>query len=165
MDYSPLITVLVSVVTSGLTAFALISHRMGRYAEKIDQLERCNLNTRLSTLEGRQLTRRNSPVDLTEYGTTVLNKSGGKIFVDENYSELKEKVEEGNPQTSYDIQEAARKVIEGLQEDQRLNMVKEFLFKEGMEWKDIVEVLGVYLRNLILDEKHIAREDIDKHSK
>lgn len=165
MTTDTIITVGVSVVVSGITAFAIIALKMGRYAEKVDQLERCDLNTRLSTLEGKQLTKRNSPVDLTDYGTTVLNTSGGKAFVDSNYPELRDKVEENKPQTSYDIQEAARKIIGDLQEDTRLNTVKEFLFKEGMEWNDIAEVLGIYLRNLILDERHIDRTDIDKHTK
>lgn len=156
MTLDTAITVGVSVVVSALTALAIIALKMGRYAEKIDQLEKCNLNTRLSTLEGKQLTRRSSPVDLTEYGTTVLNNSGGKAFVDTNYAELKRKVEAIDPQTSYDIQEASRRVVGEMQEDARLNAVKEFLFKEGMEWNDIAEVLGLYLRNLILT-------DLDKH--
>lgn len=164
MTTDTLISVVVSVVTSGITAFSIVAFRMGRYTEKVDQLEKCNLNTRLSTLEGKQLTKRNSPVDLTDYGKTVLDNSAGKTFIDDNYQELKEKVELSNPQTSYDIQEESRKVIEVLKDDIRLNTVKEFLFKEGMEWENIVEVLGIYLRNLILEEKNIDPKDIDTHA-
>lgn len=163
MTIEPLITIAVSVITSLITAFAVVSFKMGRYSEKIDQLEKCNLNTRLSTLEGRQLTKRNSPVDLTEFGTTVLTTSGAKAFVDANYDDLKGKVEESNPQTPYDIQEASRGVADNLKDDIRTNPIKEYLFKEGREWPDIAEVIGIYLRNKILDERHIERSDIDKH--
>ena len=163
MTTDSLITVGVSIVTSGITAFAVVAFKMGRYSEKIDQLEKCNLNTRLSTLEGKQLTRRNSPVNLTAYGNAVLNNSGGKDFIDNNYPEIKKRVEAENTQTSYDIQEASRKAVEDLQNDVRINNIKDFLFKEGMEWADIVEVLGIYLRDKILKEKGIDPKDIDIH--
>lgn len=163
MTTDSLITIGVSIITSGITAFAIVAFKMGRYSEKIDQLEKCNLNTRLSTLEGKQLTRRSSPVNLTAYGNTVLNNSGGKDFIDKNYLEIKKKVESENTQTSYDIQEASRKAVESLQNDLRINTIKDFLFKEGMEWADIVEVLGIYLRDKILKEKGIDPVDIDKH--
>lgn len=163
MSTDTIVTIIISVLTSGITAFAIISYRMGRYSEKIDQLEKCNLNTRLSTLEGRQLTKRNSPVDLTENGNNVLNDSSGKSFIDDNYNELKGKVESKSPTNSYDIQEFSKHVIQEIQDDVRMDPVKEYLFKEGMEIQDIIEVLGIYLRNKILEEKHIAVGDIDNH--
>jgi hypothetical protein len=170
MTTDTLLTIGISILTSALTAFAMIAHKTGRYTEKIDQLEKCNLNTRLSTLEGKMesrepLTRKKSPVSLTERGNNVLNDSGGKKFIDDNYAELKGNVETKKPATSYDIQEMSRQVVEELKEDTRINPIKEYLFKEGMEISEILDVLGIYLRDLILKEKNISTEDIDKYVK
>lgn len=114
-----------------------------------------------SLKEREPLTKRKSPVDLTERGTKVLNESGGKTFIDNNYEELKRKVEDKTPKTSYDYQEASKEIVQTLKEDERINGIKEYLFKEGMEIQDIMDVLGLYLRNLILAEKNISTDDID----
>lgn len=169
MSIDTIITVAVSVVTSGITAFAIVAYRMGRYSEKIDQLEKCNLNTRISVMEGKievrqPFTQRKSPINLTDRGITVLRDSGGKNLIDENYNELKNIVEENNPKTSYDIQESSKITIEKLKDDERMIVIKEYLFKEGIEFEEIIDVLGIYLRNKILEEQHIAIEDIDKHN-
>lgn len=168
ITHDTIITIIASVVTSGITAFAIIAHRTGRYSEKIDQLEKCNLNTRLSVLEGKvestqPLTKRKSPISLTDRGSKVLTESGGKSFIDNNYLELKEKVELSNPKTSYDIQESSKEVVSSLKDDDRINTIKEYLFKEGLELDNLVEVLGIYLRDLILKEKNIDISDLDKY--
>lgn len=118
-----------------------------------------------SLKEREPLGRRKSPVSLTERGEKVLTESGGKKFVDDNYPELKEKVENKNSATSYDIQESAREVIQTLKEDERMNQIKEYLFKEGLEIEDLEFVLGIYLRDKILKDKDLKMEDIDNYSK
>lgn len=168
MTSDTIITIGVSIVTSALTAFAIVAYKMGRYSEKIDQLEKCNLNSRLSRLEGQfdqsgPVTKKKSPVSLTDRGEKILVDSGGKKFVDENFEELKNKVETPNPQTSYDVQETAKTVINGLKEDLRLNPLKEYLFKEGLDLETLNIVLGVYLRDKILAEKGWNIEDVDKY--
>lgn len=168
MNLDTIITILVSVLSSGITAFAVISFRMGRYSEKIDQLEKCNLNTRLSTLEGKfennqPLTKRRSPISLSERGTKVLTDSTGMKFVDDNYSELKTTVENKRPKTAYDVQEFSKEIIDGLKNDARINSIKEYAFKEGLELDDIVVVIGIYLRDKILKDKNWNVEDIDKY--
>ncbi len=109
------------------------------------------------------LTRKKSPVSLSDRGTRVLAESGGQSFVEQNYAELKVEVENKKPATSYDIQEAAKQVIEDIKDDSRINPIKEYLFKEGMELDDIVVVLGIYLRDKILKERGVAADDIDQY--
>jgi hypothetical protein len=168
MSTDTLITIGVSFVTSALTAFAIVAYRMGRYSEKIDQLEKCNLNQRLSKLEGQfeqsaPLTRRKSPVSLSDRGMKVLLDSGGKAFVDENFEHLHKTIEAKKPETAYDVQEIAKSVIASLKDDSRINPMKDYLFKEGMTIDDLFVVLGVYLRDKVLQAKGWNSEDIDKH--
>ena len=118
-----------------------------------------------SLKEREPLTRKKSPVTLTDRGNKILAESGGKKFVDDNYAELKKNVEDINPQTSYDIQEISHTIIERLKDDARINGIKDYLFKEGMQLSEIVDVLGIYLRDKILEERGIAVEDIDKHKR
>ena len=56
-----------------------------------------------SLKEREPLTKRKSPVSLTERGDKILLESGGKKFVDDNFNELKDKVEQQNPSTFYDV--------------------------------------------------------------
>jgi hypothetical protein len=44
------------------------------------------------------------------------------------------------------------------------NIFKDYLFKEGLSIDDIVEVLSIYLRDKILELKHLQAEDVDKSS-
>lgn len=166
------------VVISALISFLIASMRIGEYKGKVDRA--CTDITKIeneqkgirdkviacetSLKEREPLTRKKSPVTLTERGTKVLNDSTGKKFIDDNYEELKKKVNDSNPETSYDIQELSRKVVEDLKDDSRLNTVKEYLFKEGMEIEEIINVLGIHLRDKILSEKGIGVDDIDKHT-
>lgn len=166
-----------NLILAGIVGALSAIFTIGKYKEKVDRTETDIKDIKSDTREIRDkviacetsikergpLTRRKSPIDLTERGEKVLEESQGKKFIDDHYEELKRKVEENNPQTSYDFQEFSKKVVGELRDDERINPIKEYLFKEGMELDDIIEVLGIYLRNLILHEKNIAVEDIDKY--
>ena len=41
--------------------------------------------------------------------------------------------------------------------------MKEYLYKEGLEWDDLAIVLGIYLRDKVLISKNWNSEDIDKY--
>lgn len=175
MDSSTIAIDAAGILISALISFLVASFRVGEYKNKVDNA--CNTIENLQeemrevrdkaiaaeTLlnERGPLTKRKSPVDLTERGLKILTDSGGKKFVDENYAEFKKSVEATNPATSYDIQEKSREVFGNVENDVRLNPIKEYLFKEGLELENIVEVLGIYLRNKILEERGIKIEDIN----
>lgn len=165
------------VAISALISFLIASVRIGEYKGKVDRS--C---TDISEIKAEQkevrdkviacetlvaergpVTKRKSPVVLTERGNKVLADSKGNEFVDALYTELKAAVDATSPQTSYDIQESSKRVIAGLKDDPRINPIKEYLFKEGMELDEMFEVLGTYLRDKILKEKGINAEDIDKY--
>ena len=165
------------VIISALVSFLIASSRIGEYKNKVDTAvsDITDLKKELkevrdkavacetSLKEREPLTRKRSPIALTDRGSKVLNESGGKKFIEDNYEELKNNVDEKKPETSYDIQEISRNVIEEMKNDQRLNSLKEYLFKEGMELDDIVEVLGIYLRDKILNDKKLSVKDIDNY--
>lgn len=167
-----------SFVINVLLTLIIASNRIGEYKNKVDtactditdlKKEKIEIRDKVIACETalfkKVLTRRTSPVNLTEAGDKVLIDSKGKDFVDNNYQDLKQRVDGKKPQTSFDIQEASREVIEGLKKDFRMNEIKDYLFREGMELNDMVEVLGIYLRNKILEEKGVNISDIDNHSK
>ncbi len=173
---SLIINILTLLLSAGLSAW-IASVRIGEYKNKVDNnctdisdLKKEGKEVRdkviaceTSLKEREPLGRRKSPVALTDRGTKVLNESGGKDFVDANFTELSSKVEAKEPKTSYDVQEAAKQVIDEVREDDRMNPLKEYLFKEGLEIGDLVFVLGTYLRDKILESKKWAMEDIDKY--
>lgn len=103
-----------------------------------------------------------SPVSLTDRGEKVLAESGGRLYVETNYSELKEKIESQAPTNPYDVQEVAHKVAMDLNVDARIETIKNYAFKEGLELGDILDVMGIYLRDKILSDKGWKSEDIDK---
>ena len=177
MDNTLWIT-LAGVVISALVSFIISSMKIGEYKNKVDtavgdigkiEAELKEIRDKViacetSLKEREPITKRKSPVTLTERGSKILAESGGRIFIDSNYPELKKKVEDTKPQTSYDIQETSHAVIDGLKDDTRINGIKEYLFKEGMELSEMVDVLAIYLRDKILEERHIAVEDVDTHT-
>jgi len=175
---------IVSIVIGGLSlaintlvVLLVVSNRLGKYTNKVDtncadiiEIKKNNTEVRdkvvacETTLFKKVLVKGRSPINLTEQGETVLEESGGKAFVDDNYPELKKQVEDKDPKTSYDIQEYSKHIIESMKNDRRLDEFKEYLFKKGMDLEDTVEVLGLYLRNRILKEKNISIGDIDSHN-
>lgn len=173
MDQNLIIS-LAGIVISGLVAFVVSSFRIGVYKNKVDTAKDDIKELKTDAKEVRDkvvacetaifkepLLRKKSPVDLTEKGDKVLAESGGKKFIDDNYPELKKKVEDKNPKTYYDFQEYSKSIINEMRSDERLNDVKQYLFKEGMELGNFVEVLGIYLRNLIFKEKKISLDNLD----
>jgi len=173
-------TIIISIagiVISILASFIVATLKIGEYKNKVDQAirdigeirkEEREIRDKViacetSLKEREPLTKRKSPVTLSDRGNHVLTESKGKDFVDSNYEELKLAVEKTNPQTSYDIQESSRQIMDNLRDDARINPIKEYLFKEGMELEDIIVVLGIYLRDKILKEKGIEAKDIDKY--
>jgi len=164
-----IIPLAVSLITAIATFFV--------YKEKVSNLEKevDKLRTEVKEIrdkaiacetslrEREPLARRKSPVSLTDRGTSVLQDSGAKKFINDNFEELMRKVNESNPQTSYDVQERAREIVESLSNDVRINTMKDYLFKEGMDFSDLALVMGIYLRDKILENKGWKTEDIDKY--
>lgn len=167
-------------IVAAAVGWGAASRKIGSYQTKVDNLETTigkdehgGLRKTVGDIHGKviacetrleergPLTKRESPVSLTERGSAFLENSGGKQFVDDNFGELLANVETMNPQTAYDVQEDAKKVVADLREDERLNPIKDFLFKDGSTLEDVFEVMAIYLRNKVLSHKNWNVEDID----
>ncbi len=157
-----LASVVISITVTLLTAFFYL----GGYKEKINHLENDNkeikkdlqwcrdkvVSCETSLKEREPLTRRESPITLTERGTTFLEESKGKEFIDKNYPKLKLLVYDFGTKTSYDIQEKSKEVLRNESEKDNFNQLKEYLFKDGAELNELILVMGIYLRDKILIE-------------
>lgn len=183
MDQNVLATIgifVANIVVSGIVGSVAASMKIGEYKNKVDNLEttigkdehnglrktvgdmRDKVVACETTLNERgPLTKRKSPVSLTERGEQFLKNSGGEKFIDDNFEELLAAVDAMDPQTAYDVQEDARSVVEQLSEDERINSIKEFLFKDGSSLPEAFEVMSIYLRNKILTHKNWNVADID----
>jgi len=170
----------VNIVIAVAVSFITTSLKIGEYKNKVDNLETTvgkdehgglrktvgEINNKVisceTTLREREpLTKRKSPVSLTDRGEHFLNDSGGKKFIDDNFTELLTKINETDAKTAYDIQEASKEVLEPLREDTRLVPLKEYLFKDGSSLDDIFTVMSVYLRDKVLKEKQMDVKDVD----
>ncbi|MEE9441513.1 MAG: hypothetical protein V3V99_02455 [candidate division Zixibacteria bacterium] len=172
----PIVVSIAGVVISALIALLISSFRIGIYKNKVDnacddlkevktelrEVRDMAVSCTTSLKEREPLVSRGSPIDLSDRGKIVLADSGGKKFIDENFEEFKSKLEMTHPETAYDVQEAAKLVIEGIKDDKRLNFIKDYLFREGMAIEDMIIVLGIYLRNKVLEEKGLDFNEIDK---
>lgn len=173
-----LTTIIIELVAAGIAGAISAFMTMGTYKNKVDtlgedvrvmkdeiKLIRDKAVACETLLDERgPLTKRRSPVSLTDRGRIVLENSGGKKFVDDKIESLSGKVEEKNPNTAYDIQELSKEVIASMKDSDDFNIFKDYLFKEGLSIDDIVEVLSIYLRDKILELKHLQAEDVDKSS-
>lgn len=183
MDGKTLVTIglfVVNAIIAGAVGWGAASRKIGTYQNKVDNLETTigkdehgglrktvgDIHSKVIACETRlqerePLTRRRSPVSLTDRGSSFLDSSGGKQFVDDNFDELLASVEVLEPKTAYDVQEDAKQVIESLRDDERLNPIKDFLFKDGSTLDEVFTVMAIYLRNKVLTHKNWNVEDID----
>lgn len=171
-----------NVVISGLVGWGAASRKIGEYKNRVDNLETTmgkdehgglrrtvgELSAKVIACETRleergPLTKRKSPISLTDRGEALLNNSGGNKFIDDNFDELLKSVEGLSPKTAYDVQEDAKVVIDSLKDDDRLNPVKDFLFKDGSTLEEVFTVMSIYLRDKILNHKNWKAADIDGH--
>lgn len=168
------------MIIAGLVGYGAASRKIGEYKGKVDALEITvgkdehgglrktlgDVHAKVIACETRleergPLLQRQSPVSLTERGSKFLDDSGGKDFVDNNFGELLGVVDAMKPKTAYDVQEDSKQAIKGLREDERLNDIKEYLFKDGSTLEEAFAVMSIYLRNKILTHKNWNVEDID----
>lgn len=168
---------IVGVLMSGLVSFIVASVYIGTYKNKVDT--NCNdiseikkeqkeirdkvISCETSLKEREPYTKRKSPISLTERGQELLNNSGGRGFIEGQFEKLLSEIEAKDPKTAYDIQEFSRQAIDAMSDDNLFNPLKEFLFKEGIDLADLVNVMGIDLRDRVLVRKNWKTADIDKY--
>lgn len=146
---------------------------LAQYREKVDQLEKIDGQKRLSTLEGQFTALQNqlsilqqnsptnyvqshSPMKLTENGESLLERSGMKKYIDDNFNNLYAEIQnrlsdKGNDYSAYDVQEVATEVIKAQADGKDFIPIKDFAFAEGLVLDNIQLVGGIYLRNKALE--------------
>lgn len=159
----------IGLLTATLGTWGFLS----RYREKVDQLEKINCQQRLSTLEGTlaalqaqvstlqqsspsNYVQAHSPISLTENGKILLDESGSKKYIDDNFDKLLSLVQEkliskGEDYSAYDVQEAASNVIKEQADDKNYIPIKDYAFSKGHDLNNIQLVGGVYLRDKALE--------------
>lgn len=100
-----------------------------------------------------QLIKSDSPIKLTEGGVSLLEQSGGKAYLDKNIGSLYKEFEKID--NEYDIQKKAREIIKDKEHDQNFDAMKKYLYQKGLSFSDLAIVMGVYLRDLVLEKKEI----------
>lgn len=100
-----------------------------------------------------------SPVNLTKLGSNLLDKSGAKKVIDENFTEWAKLLESEELKTAYDVQTCASRIIAEKENSEAMVPLKDFAYKNPnfndvpLDFTDIQRVMVIYFRNLYL-EKH-----------
>lgn len=114
------------------------------------RLAECSTKIDERTTSSAALTKRKSPISLTEKGDELLKRSGTDKFVLENKDYLLSKIKEHNPKTAYDVQEWCKTVLENVSNEDIFTPLKNYLFKEGLPLDSLIIVGQIYLRDIAL---------------
>lgn len=176
--------ILSSGVVSLVVALAAYFRFLGIYKEKIDnnekaidkvsnKIDKINdkievLTSRIASLEGgldrdRAISdyfKSKSPISLTDKAKAVLLDSGGKDYIDSKKGDFLKEIKSEKPKTAYDIQELAKKVIEKRTGHDEFNTIKEYAFNNALKLDLLLEIFGIYLRDIALSELGFKVEDI-----
>lgn len=171
-NYAPVLIPLIVGVASAWGAVQIYKEKIAHLQKDVDDLKKDYKELRDKVIKSETCLQergtwspffqRKSPVSLTKEGQELLRRSGGKLFVTENFSELFARIDEKHPKTAYDVQALSRTVLEGYAQDDRLVPIKEFAFNEGYELELLLTVMGIELRDLALKKKGWNTGDVDK---
>lgn len=137
--------------------------RNGKYEEKVDQLEKKELElsaemkairSSLDFLMGslsvkkpvnEKMVTRKSPLQLSEYGKKIVKDSGfDKIF--EQYKNVfADKLNLLNPTTKYDIQDKSRFIMDRFMQFDAFTPIKTYAFENGEDYESIIRDAGSIL--------------------
>lgn len=156
MEASTIIAIINLVIT-----LIGISYWFGKYAEKINNLEKNSasiqdLRERLAKVEAgkanisSQYFQANSPLSLTDKGKAVLLDSSGKDYIEKNKDVLLKQIKERSPKNAYDVQEYSIDIIKSKTQLDDFNPIKNYAFKEGLDFDLVIKILGIYLRDFAL---------------
>ncbi len=109
-----------------------------------------------------------SPISLTPTGSEGNESIGLDAVLTREFSKLSGLVEEKSPKNAYDIQVESMRVAneqfaKSLSESE-LNKAKAFAYAKGLRLEDLASILGVLLRNEILNAKNIPVSEVDDHT-
>ncbi len=174
----PLVTFIVEIAVAGAVGFGTGLLALGKYKQKIDTLEekvgtlekeikdvQKELTTCSTKIDERTqsyastLTKRKSPLSLTEKGEELLKRSGADKFIIDHKDILIKEIGDKNPKSAYDVQVFAKEVVESMSNKEEFTSLKDFAFKEGIEIDAIFIVMSIYLRDLALASLGFNKEE------
>ena len=91
-----------------------------------------------------------SPLKLMPYGEQIAKEVDAYKFVDDNQIFLFQLIENKNYKTPYDVQEAAMKILRENLPNPIMVVFKNYAFKKGMNIDNILDVVGIILRDVYL---------------
>ncbi len=95
-----------------------------------------------------------SPLKITEHGDKFLDQIGFKTLFQSHSNEFFKCIDEEQPKTDYDIENAAIKCVFCLFDQPYFNKVKEYLYQHPNESKDdVIKVGGIYVRDRYMEQK------------
>jgi len=115
----------------------------------------------LTTVQGR------SPLDLTDKGKKAAKAINASEKVAKHWDEIKKVFNTKNVTNPYDIQtvamDIARSCFEQIFSEEEKNAIKTYAYVSGLNLLEIYPIIGVEIRNKILEERGIKLDDIDKY--
>ncbi|MDO4987245.1 MAG: hypothetical protein Q4E46_02965 [Candidatus Saccharibacteria bacterium] len=168
------ISLIVSIIISVAAAIATSFLTLGKYKEKVDQLEKrgekdgnkindvekavVELKTMISSLEKNidridGVAQSHSPLSLTEKGKKLIKDSGLLDIFDKIKDDLVKDLEKEKPISQYDTQEKARMLMTSLYSDRRFTSVEKWAYENGRDFAQILRAGSIPLRDYYF-EKH-----------
>ena len=109
-----------------------------------------------------------SPISLTEKGEKIADKTGLKEKIINHLEKIKSFINIDDLNNPYDIQteslDKAQKCFENFFTEQEKSKIKLHAYKKGVYLMEIYPIIGVIIRDIILKEKNISINEIDKHN-
>ena len=133
----------------------LLADDVKEYKQKINTLEK-DVSWLLGSFKAYEkinFIKTESPMKLTESGDTLLRESGGEEYITDHFDELYGEFDE--IYNAYDIQKTARNIFLEKENSNDFDSMKEYLFQKGIQFSDLAQVMGIRLRDLVLDRKNI----------
>lgn len=168
------ITLLSSLGVSLLGALATSFLTLGKYKEKVDQLEKrdrdhCEkleelgkdvavIKERIQNIQKTvdnlaNTAKANSPIKLTENGWGLLRNSGCYDIFEQNRDRYLKELEDKNPRSQYDVQEKAYALMGDKFNAPEFKPIEDWAFNHGKTMDEIVRLCGYPLRDYYF-ERH-----------
>ena len=131
-----------------------ILNELTQYKQRIEALE-TTFTQFVSTQEQKQKIgfNRNSPLTLTEWGRSILYKSGGKNWIDKHIDELIPEFEMLNKE--YEIEDKAMELMVKKRNDIDRS-VREFVYNENIEYDYFLKIMAVELIDRVVNKKGMS---------
>lgn len=111
---------------------------------------------------------RQSPISLTPLGEEIVRMVSVDAKLNEHWDAIRNQIGQGNPQNPYDIQTVslsiARDCFDRIFTQTEQNEIKNFAYSRGLNLLEVYPVIGVKIRDKILQERGLTVDAVDQHA-